>query len=380
MKNRFMKIYCDSAATTPMNIWALLKALPYCRDKYYNPNSKYISAIKVQQKVEQARSRIAHFLGADPNEIYFTSGGAEGDNWAIKGSTVLLGKRKGEIVISPFEHAAVQKACVELEQIGYKIVTVPVDEEGKIILSEYINLLSKNTLLVSIMMANNEIGTIQDIKTLASIAHQKGILFHCDGTQAVGSVPINLKELSVDLFSFSAHKFGGPKGVGVMYIREGVTIAPLINGGEQEREQRGGTTNVFGIIATSVALYKSLKKLTYKNNKLSKKINYINQKLVEQGVELVGPKIGNERLPGNLSYIFPCGGSLVFLLDQVGIEASNGSACSSAYEHPPASLVALGREKDSLRFVRISLKSSFSWLKTLIITRRLKTFIQKGEK
>ncbi|MBR7141804.1 MAG: cysteine desulfurase, partial [Clostridia bacterium] len=256
------RIYLDHSATTPVDEEVLQKMLPYFTGKFGNANSMHSFGQEGAYAVDESRRKIASLIGAKPNEIYFTSGGMEADNWAIKGMALKMREKGNHVITSSIEHAAIMSSCAQIaKEYGFEITYLPVNENGLVRPEDLRSAITDKTVLVSIMLANNEIGTIQPIKELAEIAHEKGIYFHTDAVQAVGSIPVSVTDLGVDLMSFSAHKFYGPKGVGVLYIHGGVKPAKLMTGGHQERTMRGGTTNVPGAVGMAAALEKAVNNL-----------------------------------------------------------------------------------------------------------------------
>lgn len=369
-----MKIYLDNAATSRMSIKTIIKTLPFLRGEFFNSNSRYKRATVVGKKVKIARSKIAKLLNVQPTEIFFTSGGCEADSWVLKGTTVLRGKM-GRIIISPFEHPAILNSCKQLENLGYEVVCAPLNEQGIIDIASFESLITDDTLLVSIMYANNEIGTIQPVKELCEIAHRHGCLFHTDAVQIIGQEEIDVTQTGVDFLSLSAHKFGGPKGMGVLYIKSSVQnqIVSLINGGEQEGGLRGGTTNVFGAIALAESLEQHLRCMRKWRRKIERNKNRIWSYLKQQGCELVGPELNSkERLPLTMGVLFPFSESLVFLFDEAGIEVSSGSACSSAASGLPRSVELIKGEVGNRGFVRFSFPYNLSFLKTQLILFKLR--------
>lgn len=337
-------IYCDNAATTAVSKKALDAAMPYFCEQYGNASSIYMLGQDAAKAVLASREKIAAVLGCKSNEIYFTSGGSESDNWAIKGAA-LLGKAKGKnhIITSVFEHHAVLHTCEFLEKQGYEITYVPVDENGLVNPDDIKNAIKDTTCLVTIMYANNEIGTIQPIAEIAKICKEKGVYFHTDAVQAVGNVPINVKELGVDMLSLSGHKIHAPKGIGALYCRSGISLPNLIHGGAQERSKRAGTENVPSIVALGVAIEEAcadipgkIEKLTAKRNKLIDGILKIQQ------TRLNGDR--DKRLCSNVNISIRGieGESLLLMLDMFGIMASSGSACTSGSLDPSHVLIAIG--------------------------------------
>lgn len=337
-------IYCDNAATTAVSERALNAALPYFREKYGNASSIYMHGQDAAKAVLAAREKIAEVLGCRSNEIYFTSGGSESDNWAIKGAA-LLGKAKGKshIITSVFEHHAVLHTCEFLEKQGFEVTYIPVDEKGLINPDDVKNAIKDTTCLVTIMYANNEIGTIQPIKEIADICKEKKVYFHTDAVQAVGNVPINVKELDVDMLSLSGHKIHAPKGIGALYVRSGINLPNLIHGGAQERSKRAGTENVPSIVALSVAIEDACRDIPAKIERVTALRNRLTDGILKiQETRLNGDR--EKRLCGNtnISIRGVEGESLLLMLDMYGIMASSGSACTSGSLDPSHVLLALG--------------------------------------
>ncbi len=327
MQNR--NIYADNAATTKLDIDAFEAMKPYLLEDYGNASQLYSFSRKSKQALRDARITIARCINAEPDEIYFTSGGTESDNWAIKGSA-FSDPLKRVTITSTIEHHAVLLACSDIEKLGYPVTYIPVDSRGVVLRQPFIESLTNNIGLVSIMFANNEIGSIQDIQTLCALAHSKGALFHTDAVQAVGHIHIDVKSLGVDMLSASAHKFNGPKGIGFLYLKNGTKIASYLSGGKQEFGMRAGTENVAAIVGMAVALEKNQKNL--EDN--TAYIRILEQNLIsglhERKVKFV--RNGSDvRIPGNLSLSFEGydGESILHRLDLMGIYVSTGSACDS---------------------------------------------------
>jgi len=345
------RIYLDNAATTPVDKRVLEAMLPYYSDVFGNPSSLHSHGQEAKKAIEEAREKVAKALGADSEEIYFTSGGSESDNWALKGVAYALKEKGNHIITTEIEHHAVLHTCRYLEKEGFKVTYLPVDEYGLVKPEDLKKAITDKTILVSIMFANNEIGTIEPIEELVKIAHEKNVYFHTDAVQAVGNVPIDVKKLDVDLLSLSAHKIYGPKGVGALYIKKGVKIHSLIQGGTQEKNRRAGTENVPGIVGLGEAIELITKNLDSHINKLTflrdKLINGILEKIPY--VRLNGHP--TKRLPGNvnLSFEFIDGESLILNLDMAGICASSGSACTSGSLEPSHVLLAIGLSKELAR-------------------------------
>lgn len=338
------KIYFDHAATTSTRKEVVDIMLPYFTESFGNPSSVYEIARKNKQAVDEARQKTADLLGADFNEIYFTSGGTESDNWAIKGVAESYKSKGNHIITSAIEHHAVLHTCQYLESKGYEVTYLPVDEYGQVNPEDVRKAIKDTTILISIMYANNEIGTIQPIEEIGRIAKERGVLFHTDAVQAMGHIPIDVKKANVDLLSFSGHKFHGPKGIGALYIRKGVRIKPLLHGGAQERNRRAGTENVPGIVGLAAALELAIRDMEENNKKMLELRDYIIRGITEriEHVKLNGHP--TKRLPNNINFTFDFieGESLLLLLDSKGIYCSSGSACTSGSLDPSHVLLAIG--------------------------------------
>jgi len=334
-------IYFDNAATTKLSKPAFDAMLPFLGDGYGNPSSIYSIGRDAKNAIENARSRIADAIGAMPEEIYFVGGGTESDNWAIK-SVAEMKKSKGRhIITSAIEHPAVLNTLKYLETEGYELTHLSVDEHGQISLDELRSSIRNDTILITVMAANNEIGTILPISEIGKIARENGVLFHSDAVQAVGQIPINVREMSIDLLSFSGHKLGGAKGVGVLYAKKDLHMPPLLHGGGQERGGRSGTENVAGIVSVAAALDDKLLRLPLRS------VEQMRDRLIKELLTIPRTKLTGDpvnRLPGIASFVFEGieGESILLLLDQCGICASSGSACSSGSLEPSHVLMAIG--------------------------------------
>ncbi len=341
-------IYADNAATTKMSEAAVNIMSSLIRDTYGNPSSLYSFGQKAKEVLEQAREEIAGLIGAEPREIIFTSGGSEADNQAII-SAARLGAKKGKkhIVSSAFEHHAVLHTLNKLSKEGFEITLLDVHENGIIKPEEVASAIREDTCLVTIMYANNEIGTVQDIKSIGEICREKGVLFHTDAVQAVGHLKINVKEQNIDMLSASAHKFHGPKGVGFLYARKGILLTNLIEGGAQEKGRRAGTENVPGIAAMAEALKEAVADIDKNTARLIPVRDRIIAGLNEIPHSALNGDAGS-RLPSNINFCFEGieGESLLLLLDDKGIAASSGSACTSGSLDPSHVLLAIGRVHD----------------------------------
>ena len=338
-------VYSDNAATTPISKNVYEAMIPYLTDRYGNPSSLYARGREEKKAVDQARIYTAEIINADPSEIIFTSGGSEADNLAIKGLLFSrqLPKNKKHIITSKIEHHAVLYTCQFLERIGYTVTYLDVDGQGHIDLEQLENAITDDTALVSVMAANNEIGTIQDLKTIADICHKKGTLFHTDAVQAVGHMKLDVKEMGIDMLSMASHKVRGPKGVGALYCRKGIVLEPLIHGGGQERGLRSGTENVAGIVGFGEAL-------RYAKEHMDEYLPYVKSltdHLIEEVTKIPYTQLTGDpvnRLPGTASFVIECieGESLILLLDLNGIATSTGSACSTGSLDPSHVLMSIG--------------------------------------
>ena len=339
-----MFVYADNAATTAVSPKVVDAMLPYFTEIYGNPSSLYGVGQKAKDALEESREKIAKLLGASPREIYFTSGGSEADNQAIV-SAARLGEKSGKkhIISSAFEHHAVLHTLEALEKEGFEVTLLPVHENGIVKVEELKDSIREDTCLVTIMYVNNEIGTIQPIEEIASLCKEKDILFHTDAVQAVNHLHINVKEQNIDMLSISAHKFHGPKGVGVLYARSGIALTNIINGGAQERGKRAGTENLAGIAGMTVALDDAISHIDENNAKLAK----LSTRLIEKIGNIPYSHLNgdrNSRIKSNVNVCFEGveGESLLLLLDQKGIAVSSGSACTSGSLDPSHVLLALG--------------------------------------
>jgi cysteine desulfurase len=340
MKN----IYFDNAATTKLDDEVLKEMLPYLKDNYGNPSSIYKLGREARKAIEDSREKIAKVLNCKANEIYFTAGGSESDNTAIKGIAKANKKRGNHIITSKIEHPAVLETCKQLEKEGFKITYISVDEKGIVDLEELKKSIKPTTILITIMFANNEIGTIQPIEEIGKIAKENNIYFHTDSVQAVGSIKIDVQKLNIDSLSLSGHKFYGPKGVGALYVKTGVPFEKFISGGHQERNKRAGTENVAGIVGIGKAIELAYENLDEYNKKIKELRDYY-VKQVEEKIPYI--KINGDmekRLPGNsnISFRFIEGEGLLLNLDLKGICASSGSACTSGSLEPSHVLLAIG--------------------------------------
>lgn len=338
------RIYFDHSATTPVDSEVAALMMEYMTEKFGNPSSIHSFGREVKKAVDEARQQVASLLNADPSEIFFTSGGTEADNLALKGVAFANRKKGNHIITTCIEHHAILHTCEYLEKNGFKVTYLPVDENAMVRIEDLKKAITEDTILISVMFANNEVGTIQPIKEIGQIAHEKGIYFHTDAVQAAGNYPIDVKEYNIDLLTLSAHKFHGPKGIGALYVRRGVRINAVQHGGGQERSLRAGTENVPGIVglgkAAEIAKRDMPKKLTHITALRDKLIKGIMEKIPD--IKLNGHP--TQRMPGsvNFSFLYVEGESLLLNLDLKGIAASSGSACTSGSLDPSHVLLAMG--------------------------------------
>ena len=339
-----MKVYADNAATTKISKVALDAMMPCFQEFYGNPSSLHSVGQDAFHKVRDARNIVAECIGADPNDVYFSSGGSESDNWAIKGAAYLMAnKGKKHIISSKFEHHAVLHTLNALEKDGFEITLLDVYENGLVKVEDVKNAIREDTALVTIMYANNEIGTVQPIREIGAVCREKGVLFHTDAVQAVGHIPVDVKADNIDMMSLSGHKFHGPKGVGALYCKKGIRLPNLIEGGAQERNRRAGTENVPAIVGMAAALKDACDNM--EDN--TKKLVAMREQLIEGILKVERSRINGDRehrLPGNVSVCFEGveGESLLLYLDLMGISASSGSACTSGSLDPSHVLLSIG--------------------------------------
>lgn len=340
-----MQVYADNAATTKMSKVALDAMLPYMQENFGNPSSLHSVGQKAAEALWRARETVAACLGCDAKEITFTSGGSEADNQAIL-TAAAMGEKKGKkhIVSTAFEHHAVLHTLDKLKKQGFEVTLLDVHENGLVTADEVAAAIREDTCLVTVMYANNEIGTIQPIREIGAVCRERGVLFHTDAVQAAGHLPINVKEENIDMLSLSAHKFHGPKGIGVLYAKRGIPLVTLIEGGAQERGKRAGTENIPAIVGMAAAL----KDATDHIEENSRKVTALRDRLIE-GLSIIPHSVlngdRNNRLPGNVNFCFEGieGESLLLLLDMAGVCASSGSACTSGSLEPSHVLLAIGR-------------------------------------
>ena len=354
-----MKIrYFDNAATTRVKDEVLNEMLPYFSEQYGNPSSLYSIGRSAKKKVEEARKKVANLINCNLNEIYFTGCGSESDNTAIKGIAYKNRKKGNHIITSKIEHPAVLETCKELEKEGFEVSYISVDKNGTIDLEELKSEIRPSTILISVMFANNEIGTIEPIKEIGKIAKENEIYFHTDAVQAVGNIKIDVQELNIDSLSLSGHKFYGPKGIGALYVKSGVHFKKYIDGGHQERNKRAGTENIAGIVGLAKAIELADKNLEKYNSKLITLRDFYFDEITKNipNVKINGSK--EKRLPGNANVSFKNinGEQLLLELDSLGICASSGSACTSGQSEPSHVLTAIGLNAE---YIQGSLRTTF---------------------
>ena len=337
-------IYFDNAATTPIRPEVYDAMRPYIESCYGNPSSVYKLARESKKAIDLARKQVADAINADSGEIFFTGCGSESDNWAIKGVALALKDKGKHIITTNIEHHAILHTCEFLEENGYEVTYIPVDEYGMVSAEDIKKAIRPDTILVSVMTANNEIGTIEPIKEIGAVCREKGVYFHTDAVQAVGHIKIDVKEMNIDLLSLSGHKIGAPKGIGALYIRKGVKIKNLIHGGQQEKGKRAGTENVIGIVALGKAIELAVSEM----EDTTERLKYLRDKIINGVLKNIEYSRLNghpeERLPGNvnISFEFIEGESMLLMLDAKGICASSGSACTSGSLDPSHVLLAIG--------------------------------------
>jgi len=337
------RVYMDNAATTPVSPAVLEKMLPYFSECYGNANSIHSTGLDARKALNAARKKVAAALNCNPEEVYFTSGGSESDNWALKGVAFANRKKGNHIITSAIEHHAILHTCEWLEKQGFEITYVPVDADGLVNPADVEAAITDKTILISIMAANNEIGTIEPIEEIAKIAHAHHVLFHTDAVQAIGAIPVDVRAIGCDLLSLSGHKFHGPKGVGALYIKQGTRIDNLIHGGAQERGRRASTENVAGIVGMAEAIELATANIPEK----AARISALRDQLIDGLTALPYVRLNGhrtKRLPGNVnvSVRFIEGESLLLRLDLAGVAASSGSACTSGSLDPSHVLLAIG--------------------------------------
>ncbi len=357
------RIYLDNASTTALSPEVFREMTPYMMECYGNPSSIHGTGRDARRALDQARKRLAATLGASPREILFTSGGSESDNWAIKGAAMSSRDKGKHIITTAIEHHAVLHACQWLEKQGFEVTYLPVDGKGRVDPSEVKRAIRKDTTLISVMAANNEIGTLQPLDEIGEAAREQGVLFHTDAVQAMGAIPLDVRELKADMMSLSAHKFHGPKGVGALFLRTGTKVESLIHGGAQERGLRAGTENVAGAVGMAAAAELAIQHLAEKTERIARLRDQLIRGIREQLPDAILNGCERERLPGNVHFTFPevDGEALLLRLDLAGIACSGGSACTSGSSEPSHVLAALGQSE---RLSRGGLRLTLSDLNT----------------
>ncbi len=337
-------VYLDYSATTPVKEEVLKEMIPYFTEKFGNPSSLYDKGLEAKDAVNHAREQIAALINADPKEIYFTAGGTESDNWSLMGVADKLKDKGNHIITTKIEHHAILHTCAFLEKHGYEVTYLDIDKDGRISLEQLENAITDKTILISVMMVNNEIGTVQPIKEIGKIAKAHKIIFHTDAVQALGNVPIDVKDMGIDLMSMSSHKIYGPKGEGALFMRKGLRISNFIHGGAQESSKRAGTENLTGIVGFGKAA--ELAKVNFESHvkHCSELRNYLVDRILKEipDTQLNGTLDGRHPGNANITFKYIEGESILLLLNQFGISVSTGSACSSASLEPSHVLTALG--------------------------------------
>lgn len=377
------EVYLDHSATTAVKKEVLNEMIPYFNMQYGNPSSLYFLGRRAKRAIEESRRKVAYAINCKPNEVYFTSCGSESDNLAIKGFCYANRKKGNHIITSKIEHPAILNTCRNLETKGFKVTYLNVDENGFLDIDELKNNITTETILISVMMANNEIGTIQNVEEIGRIAHRRNIVFHTDAVQAIGNIKISVQEMNIDMLSMSAHKFYGPKGVGALYVREGINFEKIQDGGHQEQNKRAGTENV----AEIVGLGKAIEIATYNLDEYNKRLLNLREYFIsELRKNIENIKINgdlNRRLPGNINVSFKGFDSTDILLelDKRGICASGGSACSTGSSKPSHVLLAIGLEPEWLEgTIRITLGEENTKEDIDYLIKSLKEIIKKDYK
>ena len=371
-------IYLDNAATTKTAPEVVEAMLPYFTEYYGNPSSVYSFASGNKEKINEQRERIAEMLGAAPNEIYFTAGGSESDNWALKATAEAYAEKGKHIITTKIEHHAILHTGEYLQKRGYEVTYLDVDENGLVKLDELEAAIRPDTILISVMFANNEIGTIEPIKEIGAIAKKHGVLFHTDAVQAFGQVPIDVNECQIDMLSASGHKLNGPKGIGFLYIRKGVKIRSFIHGGSQERKRRAGTENVPGIIGLGTAAARAAATMEERAKKEIEMRDYLISRVLD---EIPYTKLNGhpeKRLPNNANFSFRFieGESLLIRLDMAGICGSSGSACTSGSLDPSHVLMAIGLPHEIAHgSLRLTLNEEITREEIDYVVEQLKTIV-----
>ena len=337
-------VYLDYSATTPVKEEVLKEMIPYFTEKFGNPSSLYDAGLESKEAVNHAREQVAALINAKPSEVYFTAGGTEADNWALFGVCDKLKDKGTHIITSKIEHHAILHSCAFLEKQGYDVTYIDIDKDGRVDLKQLEDAITDKTILISIMMVNNEIGTVQPIKQIGEIAKKHKVLFHTDAVQALGNVPIDVRDMGIDLMSMSSHKIYGPKGEGALFMRKGLKISNFIHGGAQESNRRAGTENLTGIVGFGKAAELAKKNFGEHVKHCSELRNHLVERILAEipDTQLNGTMDGRHPGNANITFKFIEGESILLLLNQKGISVSTGSACSSASLEPSHVLVALG--------------------------------------
>ncbi len=337
-------VYLDYSATTPVKEEVLKEMIPYFTEKYGNPSSLYDMGLESKEAVDKARQQVAALINADPSEIYFTAGGTEADNWAVFGTAEKFRAKGNHIITTKVEHHAMLHSCAYLEKEGYDVTYLDIDKDGRVDLKQLEDAITDKTILISIMLVNNEIGTIEPVKEAAAIAKKHKILFHTDAVQALGNVPIDVKDMGIDMMSMSSHKIYGPKGIGALFIRKGVRIDNYMHGGAQENNRRAGTENLAGIVGFGKAAQLAKENFDAHVKHSSQMRDYLKDRILSEIPDTFVNGTMDGRHPGNLNVTFEYieGESILLLLNQFGISVSTGSACSSKSLEPSHVLAALG--------------------------------------
>lgn len=377
------KIYMDNAATTPLSSEVLAEMMPVLTSGFGNPNSLHSFGREAKQYVDIARARVAKGLGCDDEEIYFTSGATEANNWAICGIARAYRHKGNHIITSKIEHPSILETCKKMEREGYRVTYLDVDESGFVRIDQLLHYLSSDTILVSIMAANNEVGTIQNLQAIANIVKEKDVIFHTDATQAVGAISLNVHDMNIDALSLSGHKLNGPKGVGALYVSNKILITPFMNGGEQEYGLRAGTTNVAGVVGLGKAVEIATRDILANSKKVRTLRDYFVSQ-VEQKIEMTYLNGHNiQRLPNNINMSFGMvdGESLLCMLDMAGIALSTGSACSSGSTEASHVLSAMGIPRDLAQgAVRFSISKSTTKEEIDFVVEKLVDCVEKLRK
>lgn len=371
-------IYMDYAATAPMYEEAADEMIQYLKGQFANPSAVYQIALENRKRLQEARQKIARMLNVSEQEILFTAGGTESDNWALRGIAEAFENKGKHIITTNIEHHAVLHTCQYLENHGWSVTYLSVDKNGLVNARQLERAIRPDTVLVSIMTANNEIGTIEPIRQLGMVCRRRGICFHTDAVQAVGHIPLDMRSMNVDLLSASAHKFGGPKGVGFLYVRRGIPIRPLLYGGGQENHMRPGTENVAGIIAMGSAAEKAMQEMGEVGGRMNQIRRYMTERILREIPNSRLNGSSSARLPGNMNFSFAGveGETLLIMLDMDGICASSGSACTAGSSAPSHVLMAIGLPEELARgSLRLTIGSQTTMEQAEYVVERLKQIV-----